>query len=151
MSQIYLSLLSPLVTLVIAIYTVLAALLLLLLAPLSLCTSYASLSVKLHTFLSPPLNFQLGLICSQSSVPDHTMSNTSMLIPLNLLAPIYAVGISLSAWVAAVFWFYAAILGDPEGGDGRDDGRAAVLGVSGWWKRWLEKGARTTEFEGELV
>lgn len=72
-----------------------------------------------------------------------------MLIPLNLLAPIYALGIALSAWVAAAFWFYAAILGDPEGGDGRDDGRAAVLGVCGWWQRWLEKGGRTIVFEGE--
>lgn len=147
----YLSLLSPLLTFVIAIYTVLATLLLLLLAPLSLCSPYVSLSVKLHTFLSPPLNFQLGLICSPSSFSDPTMSNTPMLIPLNLLAPIYAIGIALSAWVAAVFWFYAAILGDPEGGDGRDDGRAAVLGVSEWWERWLEKGGRTTVFEGDLV
>ena len=76
------------------------------------------------------------------------MSNTPMLIPLNLLAPIYAAGIALSAWVAAAFWFYAAILGDPEGGDGRDDGKAAVLGVSGWWERWLERGRRKTVSEG---
>lgn len=76
------------------------------------------------------------------------MSNTPMLIPLNLLAPIYAAGIALSAWVAAAFWFYAAILGDPEGGDGRDDGKAAVLGVSRWWERWLERGRRTIVSEG---
>lgn len=145
---IYLALLSPLLTVLIAVYTVLATLFLLLFAPLSLCTSYASLPVKLHAFLSPPLNFQLGLICSPK-VSDPTMSNTPMLIPLNLLGPIYAVGIAVSAWVAAAFWFYATILGDPEGVDGRDDGRAAVLGVSGWWERWLEKGARTAEFERE--
>lgn len=64
-----------------------------------------------------------------------------MLFLVNILSPIYAIGIGLSAWVAALFWFYAAILGDPEGGcrDSRDDGRAAVLGVMRWWEGWLEQ------------
>lgn len=64
-----------------------------------------------------------------------------MLLLVNILSPIYAIGICLSAWVAALFWFYAAILGDPDTGcrDGRDDGRAAVLGVRRWWEKWLEQ------------
>lgn len=64
-----------------------------------------------------------------------------MLFLVNILSPIYAVGIGLSAWVAALFWFYAAILGDPDGEyrDGRDDGRAAVLGVRRCWEGWLEQ------------
>ena len=65
-----------------------------------------------------------------------------MLILLNLLSPVYAVAIALSACVAAMFWFYAAILGDPGGRDGKDDGRAAVMGVRGWWERWLERGIK---------
>lgn len=65
-----------------------------------------------------------------------------MLILLNLFSPVYAVAVALSAWVAAMFWFYAAILGDPDGRDGKDDGRAAVLGVRGWWERWLQRGMK---------
>ena len=64
-----------------------------------------------------------------------------MLFVVNILSPIYAIGIGLSAWVAALFWFYAAILGDPDGGcrDSSDDGRAAVRGVMRWWEGWLEQ------------
>ena len=62
-----------------------------------------------------------------------------MLVIVNLFGPIYAVWIAVSAWVAAGFWAFAAIMGDPDGQDGRDDGRAAVMGVRAWWERWLER------------
>ena len=45
----------------------------------------------------------------------------------------------MSAWVAAGFWAFAAIMGDPDGQDGKDDGRAAVLGVRKWWEKWLAR------------
>lgn len=93
--------------------------------------------------LSPPINAQLNFILSSSTLlasDDDEPANLVMLFLVNVLSPIYAIGIGLSAWIAALFWFYAAILGDPEGGyrDSRDDGRAAVLGVRRWWERWLE-------------
>jgi hypothetical protein len=63
-----------------------------------------------------------------------------MLFLLHLFSPICALGIALAAWIAALFWVYAVILGDPpDGEEGLDDdgGRATVLGVRGWWERWL--------------
>lgn len=36
------------------------------------------------------------------------------------------------------------ILGNPDGTERRDDGRAAVLGVRNWWRIWLRKAGRTT-------
>ncbi len=48
--------------------------------------------------------------------------------------------IAVAAWVAAVFWTYTAILGNPDGKEDRDDGREAVLAVRGWWERWLLQG-----------
>ncbi len=65
-----------------------------------------------------------------------------MLILVNLFGPAYAAGIAVAAGVAAVFWCFAAILGDPGGKDGKDVGRAAVLGVRGWWEAWLGRGVR---------
>ena len=66
----------------------------------------------------------------------------STLIFVNLVSPIYAGPIAIAAWTAAVFWFYAAILGNPDGRDGRDDGVAAVMAVRGWWESWLGKPAQ---------
>ena len=59
---------------------------------------------------------------------------------VNVLAPIYAMAIAGAAWVAAVFWAYTAILGNPDGKEERDDGREAVLAVRRWWERWLVQG-----------
>ena len=70
-----------------------------------------------------------------------------MLILVHIFSPVIALGIAFSAWVAAVFWAYAAILGDPDGRDGNDDGKATVLGVGAWWERWLERGLRFEEDE----
>lgn len=36
-----------------------------------------------------------------------------MLILVNILSPLYSIGIAIAAWVAAGFWVTAAILGDP--------------------------------------
>lgn len=65
-----------------------------------------------------------------------------MLMLINLLSPIYALGIAISAWVAAAFWCYAAILGDPDGRDSKNDGVVAVMGVRRWWEVWLKRSVR---------
>jgi hypothetical protein len=65
-----------------------------------------------------------------------------MLVLVHLLSPFISFGVAVAAWVAAIFWFYAAILGDPDGTNGKDDGRAAVLGVRAWWERWLKRALR---------
>ena len=64
-----------------------------------------------------------------------------MLVLVSLGSPLYSIGIAIAAWVAAAFWAYAGILGDPDGSEQHDDdGREAVLRVRRWWQRWLEKG-----------
>jgi hypothetical protein len=64
--------------------------------------------------------------------------NVPMLILVLLLSPLVSVGVGIAAWVSGAFWFFNAILGDPAGGDeGRNDGRASVLGVRRWWEKWL--------------
>jgi hypothetical protein len=54
-----------------------------------------------------------------------------------LLSSLMSFGLLLLAWTAAFFWIFAMILGNPDGTERKDDGRAAVLGVSRWWQLWL--------------
>ncbi|KAL8703587.1 MAG: hypothetical protein Q9201_003235 [Fulgogasparrea decipioides] len=103
-------------------------------------------------FLAPPIHLQLGLVFSalehasdgleKSEEYIRQTSDIFRLVMINILSPIYAAGIAVTAWVAAGFWFTALILGDPDGRDKRDDGRAVVLGVRGLWEKWLKNGLR---------
>ena len=138
--QIYLSILSPLLTLPIALYTLLVGTLLFGLSPLCFCLKQLSICARLRRILSPLLVFQLGLVYSAYDIGDPGHSETSgmmVLVLVSILSPLYAMVISVATWVAGVFWFYTAILGNPDGREDRDDGREAVLAVRGWWERWL--------------
>lgn len=97
-------------------------------------------------FLVPPLHFQLGLIYSQHETAAEPLQSVAMLILTNVFSPFVAVGVSAAAWVAAAFWMFAKILGNPNANQGKDDegneGRAAVLGVRRFWEAWLIKSLR---------
>lgn len=137
--------LAPLLALPIAIYTLLIAILLLLLSPFYFCMKQGPLAARFHHFLAPSPRLELYLIFSVHDpeticIPD--ASNITRLIFANILAPTCAVAIAVAAWVAAVFWTYTAILENPDGKEDRDDGREAMLVVRGWWERWLLQGLR---------
>lgn len=137
---IYLSALSPLLALPIALYTLLMGTLLLLLFPLCFCLKQLPMCARFRHFLSPLLVLQLRLVYSSYDICDPTHSETSgivVLVLISMLSPLYAVAIAAATWVAGIFWFYTAILGNPDGKEDRDDGREAVLAVRRWWERWL--------------
>ncbi len=67
------------------------------------------------------------------------------LVLISMLSPLYAMAMALATWVAGVFWFYTAILGNPDGKEDRDDGREAVLTVRGWWERWLIRSLKSED------
>ena len=46
-------------------------------------------------------------------------------------------GLAVWAWIVAVYWLLAAVVGNPDGLDGRSDGRELVLSTRRWWKGWL--------------
>ena len=143
--QFYLSVLAPLLSLSIALYTLLAATLLILFTPLLLLSKQRPLSTRFFQFLAPPTKFQLGLSYScykTDSTTGQSAGSIGRLVFVNVLAPVYAVVIMAVAWVGGVFWFYTAILGNPDGKEERDDGRDAVLMVRRWWERWLIQGLR---------
>ena len=114
--------------------------LLLLLLPLCFCLKQSPVCARFRQLLSPLLVFQLGLIYSSYDASEPVQTETSSVIELvlfSLLSPLYSMAIAVATWVAGFFWFYTAILGNPDGKEDRDDGREAVLAVRGWWERWL--------------
>lgn len=144
--QIYLSTLSPLLALSMALYTLFMGTLLLLLFPLCLCLKQWQIGIRFRRCLSPLVVFQLGLVYSSFDMSDAVHSETSGIIVLgfvSLCSPLYAMAIAVAAWVAGVFWFYTAILGNPDGKEDRDDGREAVLTVRVYWEKWLIKGLKS--------
>ena len=65
-----------------------------------------------------------------------------MSIAVLLLSPFYSIAILLLVWTAAFFWLFTMVMGNPDGTERKDDGRAAVLGVCKWWQKWLRKARR---------
>ncbi|KAI4142274.1 MAG: hypothetical protein L6R39_005003 [Caloplaca ligustica] len=151
---IYLSFVSPIVAMFVSVYTILTTLSLLLFLPIICiyrpCKPFRERS---HDWLVAPIRFQLSLVFSvpepaasdrlkQENANVESDRNFSMPIFVNVFSPIYAAAIAVTAWVAAGFWATAIILGNPDGRDGKDDGKAVVLGVRGLWERWLRRGLR---------
>ncbi|EDU48564.1 hypothetical protein PtrSN002B_000832 [Pyrenophora tritici-repentis] len=125
----------------IALWTFFAILIVLLLAPLRLCTTRQPLSEQIIKFLAPALNLQLHMVYSHDATTGYS---APMLVIISLFSPIVAFGVAMAAWTAAGFWFFSLILGDPGGNDGHNDGKESIVGVRNWWERWLSRGLRET-------
>ncbi|KAL9037412.1 MAG: hypothetical protein Q9180_003728, partial [Flavoplaca navasiana] len=129
---VYLSFFSPAVASLASIYSFFTTLLLLLFSPITVSVRPRKPLVhQFHALLAPPIYYQLRFVCSTHrsnlhsnlSPGEHRKSNPVLLTLVNILSPLYAAGIAITAWVAAGFWFTALILGDPDGRDKKDDGR----------------------------
>jgi hypothetical protein len=170
---IYLSLLAPFLSLAITLYAVVVLFVQIFRLPFALFRSKSS-SISLRKLLSPATRLQLYLIYTRlpalapsSEKNNHHQISVSYsplwLTLTNLLSPVISFAIMVASWVAASFWLYTAILGEPalgtagDGGstgsriggretmDSRDqDGRAAVRGVTKWWERWLMLAVKET-------
>lgn len=136
------SIFNPFTSLIILLYTLFALLALVLLQPFRLCTKSTTFRLQVIGFLAPTLKIQLAFIYSPDVAETYS---APLLIMINLLSPIISFGVAMAAWVSAAFWFFNAILGDPDGSDkprGYNDGRSAVIGVRKWWERWLTRAVR---------
>ncbi|OKL62313.1 hypothetical protein UA08_03037 [Talaromyces atroroseus] len=146
-----------------AIYTLIALFLVVFTTPLRFCPPTAffrstTFSTQLCRLLAPALRNHERLAQSSassdyqhhaSSSPYNNNNNTRSgttdhfsaiwLIVVLTLAPVLCMGLLLAVWIAAFFWIFAMILGNPDGTEKGDDGRAAVLGVNAWWQTWLNK------------
>jgi hypothetical protein len=136
--QIWLSLLDPLYCTLAALYTIIILFPLLLLTPLHLCRSACDLSNSIIRFISPILRQHLRLLNAETAESRHDLIFKPLsLIMVYLAAPVFSLGVAIAAWVSASFWVFAIIMGNPDGTERRDDGRATVLAVRNWWERYL--------------
>ncbi|KAF2808880.1 uncharacterized protein BDZ99DRAFT_488727 [Mytilinidion resinicola] len=146
--NLYLAAPCAVVSTILMLWTLLAIVITCILQPLRFCSFRPSFNEQLAIFLAPPLNQQLRLIQSRARPNRYS---ASMLVIVQLFAPFVAVGVAVASWIAAFFWFFSAILGDPAGQDGHNDGRATVMAVRNWWERWLVRACALGSREGYLI
>jgi hypothetical protein len=150
----------PLFSICTSVYTLLAVLLVIFTSPLRLCPPTAffrstTFSTQLCKLIAPALRKHDRLAQSSTSYhhynhhhlpstknPTDSFSAPGLILVLSL-APFLCFGLLLAVWIAAFFWIFAMILGNPDGTERKDDGRAAVLGVNRWWQTWLSKGRKS--------
>ena len=156
----------PLFSFVTSIYVLISLLFVLSLSPFRLCFRSTSLADQLCELLVPALHVHERLVRapkprsrrsssqgmangSTGTGPSSSLSQSYSVPGLILvlgLSSFLSIGLILVTWTAVFFWAFAMILGDPEPDriDGeKDDGRAAVLGVSNWWVSWLRKARKS--------
>lgn len=83
------------------------------------------------------------MLCTELSEDRYDLEyKPGTLITVYLAAPLLSTGVAIAAWVSASFWIFAITMGNPDGTEKRDDGRATVLGVRNWWERYLLSAVR---------
>jgi hypothetical protein len=151
--QVYLSGPVFLVSILLAVWSLVALILSLALQPFNLVRKTKSLREQTISFLAPPLKLHLFFIFATLRDECYTSYSLPLLILVNCMAPLVAIPVAISAWVAAAFWFYAAIIGDPEGPDQEnrrtsymtekdEDGKDSAIGVRTWWRKFLVRALR---------
>jgi hypothetical protein len=142
-----------LTSVLLSIWTIFALLFAILLQPINLFRKTKTLREQTIDFVAPALKMHLSFILSSIREETYASYSLPLLIVVTLLAPVVSVAVAISAWTAACFWFYAAIIGDPEGLDREsrrssylkeeeEDGKASVLAVRNWWRKWLTRALR---------
>lgn len=159
-----LSLPVPVFSLCASLYTVFGLFFVLLTTPFRLCSCIpylrtTSFRAQLCDLLVPQLHIHERLAClrksslrsastqsiynNDSDRPSASNSCESYsvggLVTVLLLSSLLSIAFFLLVWTAAFFWVFAMVLGNPDGTERKDDGRAAVLGVARWWHTWLGK------------
>lgn len=114
--------------------------------PLRLCTPRLPFKHQLCHFLAPTLNLHLRCIYAQvfpRPVEGEELYRAFWMLAVHLVAPVLSLGNAIAAWVVALYWALAKMVGDPSGIDKKDDGVEAVLGLTRCWEACLMKGIKS--------
>ncbi|PSK40190.1 hypothetical protein B9Z65_8130 [Elsinoe australis] len=132
---------APLLSFALAIWTVLITLVLAFLHPVRLIfTRKRSFSDIVLSLLAPTLNLHLRCIYSfPTAAAELQLPQTLAVL---LASSLFSVGIAVWCLVLGVYWVFAAIIGNPDGLDGRSDGRELVLSTRQKWDDWLRLSVR---------
>lgn len=134
----WMSFLDPFHCLFSAIFSIFALFAIIVLLPLRLCRKECSPSISLVRMVAPVFRNHLQMIFAKSLDHAHTFEFSPFcLIFIHAVSPILSIGNAIAAWIVAVFWVFAIIMGNPDGTEKRDDGRATVLMLRDWWERCL--------------
>ncbi|KIV84159.1 hypothetical protein PV11_06129 [Exophiala sideris] len=135
---VWMSFLDPFHCIFSAMYTIFALLAFTFLFPLRLCRGECSPSTTFVRMVAPVFRDHLQLIYAKSLSDAHMFEFSPVcLVLIHLASPIISMGNAIAAWVVAIFWLFALIMGNPDGTERRDDGRATVLMLRDWWERCL--------------
>lgn len=135
---VFLSALDPIYSSITALYGILIGILMLLASPLQICNSSFSAGDSIVRILAPLLKKHLHYIHAESVNDLHNFDfNPLMLVLVHAISPLLSIGVAISAWVAAGFWLFALMMGNPDGTEREDDGRATVLKLRNWWEKFL--------------
>jgi hypothetical protein len=139
----FLSVLDPFYSAFTAFYSILVGLVLLLASPLQICNKSFSAGDSIVRLLAPLLRKHLQFLHADSVEDLHDFNfNPLMLVLVHAISPLLSIGVAISAWVAASFWLFALMMGNPDGTERGDDGRATVLNLRNWWERFLLSSAK---------
>lgn len=88
--------------------------------------------------VAPVFRKHLQMIFAKSLDRVHTFEFSPVrLVLIQFCCPIVSIGNAIAAWVMAVFWVFAIIMGNPDGTEKKDDGRTAVLVLRDCWEKYL--------------
>ena len=108
--------------------------------PLGLCRPSCSFGASVTRSIAPMLRVHLRMMYAASAQrADDLNFQAGRLIAVQVASPFVSMGVALAEWVAASFWLFAMMMGNPDGTERRDDGRATVLAVRDWWEGCLLK------------
>ena len=134
----FLSTLDPLYSTITAFYSILIGLIFLICSPICICNRSFSPGNNIIRSLAPLLKKHLQFIHAKSIEELHALDfSPTKLVLVHAISPVLSVGVAISAWVAACFWLFALMMGNPDGTERGDDGRATVLNLRNWWERFL--------------
>ncbi|KAF2228253.1 hypothetical protein BDZ85DRAFT_13707 [Elsinoe ampelina] len=132
---------APLLSFALAIWTMIITLTLIFLHPIRLIfTRKRSFSEVVLSILAPTLN--LHLRCIHSFPIAGAELQLPQTLAVLLASSFFSMGIAIWCMVLCVYWAFAAVIGNPDGLDGRSDGRELVLSTRQKWDDWLRLSVR---------
>lgn len=136
--QFWMSLLDPFYSFFSCIFTIITLFVLVVISPIRLCRTEWSFSTSLIRTVCPVYRKHLQLLCTESVKNAHNFEfSTGKLIFIHLIAPVVSICFTFFCWIAAIFWLFAIMMGNPDGTEKRDDGRATVLMARNKWETIL--------------
>lgn len=132
----------PFISFALTTWTLIITLILTLIHPIRLVfTRRRSFSDILLSVLAPTLNLHLRLVYHGRIAAENLRFFPTLLALIG--SSVLSIGFASWAAVLAVYWVLAVIIGNPDGLDGRSEGREMVLTTRKKWVSWLQISMRS--------